>query len=353
MSNVDTARNPTVGTRGLAQIVTLPPPGPGFIGDGSHGDSRDRRAGVCPERSVHHAGGRSRRSSAGTACRRSASACGFRNRDVRGRGRGTRPRRGAAASRRRPVDDRRQRRRPQRGPGTPGEGAHSAVVGDAAERVALGSRPGSSTSRARRRRSGREPGVEARVYSGASGAIYFSVAHVLAHDGGRRPTGPERRLRTGSAVVLQRISLSARGRDSGGRTATATPFGWSDRLAGVRRSINNGSSDRRSRRVARDACTPESDRMCRSSRTDRSWAKRVRTWSACRRRMRKGACPGSVSSVGSTAFYGQRIESTWARGLAPAALRLHRCRSRRSRFCAGGPLVRVRCARTRHRVGRR
>ena len=34
MSNRDTARDPIVRTRGLAQIVTLPPPGPGFIGEG-------------------------------------------------------------------------------------------------------------------------------------------------------------------------------------------------------------------------------------------------------------------------------------------------------------------------------
>ena len=158
MSTLDTAPSPTVRRRGLAEVVTLPAPGPGFIGEGhtaihvidparfAHNDPfimlADDRVDLPP----------------GAACRWSASACRFRNPDVRGRGRGARPRRGAAASRRRSLDDRRQRRRPQRGPGAAGQGAHSAVVGDVAERVALGRAHGSSTSRARTRRSGRSPG---------------------------------------------------------------------------------------------------------------------------------------------------------------------------------------------------
>ena len=66
MSTLDTAASPTLRRRGLAQIVTLPAPGPGFIGEGHTAIHVIDPAGVCPQRSLHHAGGRSRRSSTWT-----------------------------------------------------------------------------------------------------------------------------------------------------------------------------------------------------------------------------------------------------------------------------------------------
>ena len=51
----------------------------------------------------------------------------------------------------------------------------------------------------------RDAGVEARVYSGKSGGVKRPVAPLPSHDDGRRPTGSECGLHTGIAVFLQRF----------------------------------------------------------------------------------------------------------------------------------------------------
>ena len=97
-----------------------------------------------------------------------------------------------------------------------------------------------------------EPGVEARVYSGASGAASSPLHTYLPM------TVVDIRLAP-NAVFEQEVPSSYNGflyplegqLLVDGR-ATSASFGWSDRLVRVRRSVNNGSSDRRSRRVARD-----------------------------------------------------------------------------------------------------
>ena len=97
-----------------------------------------------------------------------------------------------------------------------------------------------------------EPGVEARVYSGTSGAVQAPSHTYLPMTMVDVRSAP-------NAVFEQEVPSSYNGFCIRSTVRSwlmerdLNDFARPDRLAGVRRSVDNGSSDRRDKRIARDA----------------------------------------------------------------------------------------------------